>query len=187
MSVIDSVKSHPKLFGGVAIGAILLIVVLRMGSSQTVASAGSGQDASAVDSANQLQGLLASVQGQIAMAGVAAQAQKDHDAASIEALNIQANTTNAANTLAAQIASLQITKEAETTQQANSLAAHVAETNSNNQANIANINANQSIQTTRAFVDGMVSIANANASGAVGVAQASRPCSSYLFGLISSC
>lgn len=194
---LEAVKKHPVLAIGVGVTAFAVILLLSSsgGSSQAVAAGQTTSGtATATDSMNQLQGMLASIAGQTQLAQIGAEASKQQNEAALEGLRIQGQTTNAANVLAAQIAQFQIAKESETTQQANTLQASVLNNQTNATVRQAEIASNTTIATTKTFTDALIAqsrqaveIAGINAQGQVGVANAQRPCDSYLFGLITSC
>lgn len=150
--MIETVKKHPVLLGSVAVGALLLFMVMSGGSSPVSA----GTVGSDVSAGNELQAAQLAAQTQLAQGSMALQANSDNNAAAIELANINANSTNAANTMAAQIAALQITRGADSTDLANTLQADVINKQTQSQVDMASIQSNTTIQTINAMTNALV-------------------------------
>jgi hypothetical protein len=101
MSMLDTAKKHPLLLGGVAVGGLLLILAMRSSGGSVVASTNGGQGAA---DANGIQAQQMAINGQVQLAGIGAAVQSEAISADLEKSNIAANSTNAANVLAAAIA-----------------------------------------------------------------------------------
>jgi len=158
VSAIDSIKKHPALAIGVGVGALLLIVLAMNSSNDTVTAATPyGSDVSA---GNDLQAASLAANAQITGMQIAADAQEKGYAASIELANIDANSKNAANVLASQIAGLQITRGADSTDLANTLQASVINNQTNASVTMKQIDSNTSIATTNAMRDLMIAQGN---------------------------
>lgn len=111
MGILDWVKSHPYLSGGLALGIVLLFFVLSRGSSS---SSSTGQSATSSDGVNDsglsssdyasLQEAQLASASQLQQTQTAAQAQAEQDQSALQADQIQASAQNVQNQLAAQVA-----------------------------------------------------------------------------------
>jgi hypothetical protein len=205
----DKIKEHPWIVGGV-IGVFILVLVF---SSSSSSSSGGAQAATTGDpNGDQLAAYMAQLnqQGQIAQLSATASAQQTE--AAVTVAKLQSGSTDTANTLAAQVAEFQSNLAANVAQsqiaagvthdtlsaqvQENQIQAGVQNTQivanaltteqqiaSNTQ--IAQIKASSDVQ--QSWIHTLPTIINEQGNTAVQVAQAQRPCSSYLFGLISDC
>lgn len=170
MSAIDSVKKHPVLAGSVAVGALLLFVLAKSGSSSVAAAPAPGDTTSGNDLASQ----TLQVQSQLQQYSIAASAAAEHDAASLEALKITTAAQQGANELSANIASQQITAQAQTQQLNSTLLATIENNKTKASTDQAAIQANTTIETTRAVTSALV----AQSAQSAAVAQASIAASS---------
>lgn len=197
-------KSHPWLVGGL-VGVFLLVLVVSSSSSGSTADGAAPAAGDSSGTANDVQNYMASLNAQVQGAQIAAGVQNNQTDAAVEVARIQAGTADNANTLAAAVAQYTSKLTADVAINRDTLSAgvanHAADTTlatvqSNNLAQVqqssifagaltqqAQINAD----TSRHYVDNLASIIGAQSQGAIGVAQAQRPCDSYLFGLITSC
>jgi len=190
----EKIKQHPWIVGGV-VGFLLLVVVLSSSSSSTTAATTStGTDASGTGNGDQLQAYLAAINQQGQTASLAAGVQNQQTAAAVQVATLQAGTADNANTLAAQVAEYETkilgdvqTNRDTMTAQTQQAQIQAGVTNTQTVAN-ALVQENQiNASTQQAWIKTLPAIVGTQASAQVAVAQAQRPCSSYLFGLISSC
>jgi hypothetical protein len=213
MSIMEHVKAHPYLIGGVVVGGVLLVMLLGS-SSGTTSTDASTADAS--QSANNYNNAMAQIQGSLGMASISAGAQAQHDAASVTVAQLNAGVADNANTLAAQVAMFtsdlaskvainhdtttlqaieaQLNTQAGMNQSNNNTSVANTQTlagviinQSNNQTYQAVTASNNQASTFASYISALPGITASHDNAAVAVAQAARPCSSYLFGLISDC
>lgn len=153
MSVIENVKAHPVLFGGVALGAIVLVIVMsRSGGVESVSGAGSSPVAGASD----LQAMQLAANAQAQQSQLAYQARSEEIAGSVELANIQSQTSVTVANIAAAVQSLAIGKQAESTNLANTLAADVENNRTAAQTEQYRLNQHYTFATTQAVANALV-------------------------------
>lgn len=162
--MIDYVKGHPWLVGGV-VGVVLLFLILRSHGGAAAPAVPTSDGASDPLAAAQLQ-----TQGAIAGAQIAADAQAAHDQSALEAFRINADTVNIGQQLAAGVRMTEIgaskdvaMRGADVTAQGNSLSASVAIAGLNQQQNIEQIRSSEKIQTTQALTGALIQQAQISA------------------------
>lgn len=198
----EKIKQHPWIVGGV-VGLLLLVLVFSSGSSAT--GTATATDATSDGSGDQLTAYLASLNQQGQIASAAAGVQSQQVAGAVTVAQLQAGTADNANTLAAQVAEFETQIAGNVQTNHDTLSAQVAENTNNTNAAVQEANIAGNVQNTQtlanalvhsqdtqaavseAYITSLPGIIGAQSAGQVGVAQAQRPCSSYLFGLISSC
>lgn len=127
------IKEHPYLAGVIGVLAVVLIYFLffRGSSTGTTASTDNGlsayydAEAQATQAADALQAYQYQANAQAGQTAAQLQAVTTNDATQIQLAQIASGSQDYQNTLAAQVASLNITNNATTTQQANTLSAQV--------------------------------------------------------------
>lgn len=147
MSAIETVKAHPVLvIGG---GAVIFVIVYMLASGGSTATV-SGDTSSAVSAADEQQAAL--------------QASAEHDAVSLQALQLQGtNQLNLAG-IAADLQRAQINASQETTDLANTLTANVQMKNLDTSLAVVNSNNNASEVNTATQAKLYKSLAEINAT-----------------------
>lgn len=190
----ETIKEHKWLVGGIV--AVALLFVVLTGSSDSGNAPQAAVDGT--DAANDYNNMLAQINGAIQQSTIAAGSKADDNQALIEIETIRAGTADNANTLAAQVAEFTTKLSADVAKNRDTLSAQVSNkqiesqtqiVQSNNLASTTNMAtlANALVANQRTQADALVSITQSQSAAQVGVANASRPCDSYFFGLISSC
>lgn len=196
----EKIKQHPWIVGG-AVGLLLLVLVYSS-SSSTSSTAGA---TTATDSSNgdQIAAYMASLNQQGQIAQLAAGVQSQNTAAGVTVAQLQASSTDNANTLAAQVAEFETSIAGSTQQNKDTLSAQVAENTNATNLGIVNSNNSASVQQSQIFANTVVTQSNNQTAQTLGyinalpgiigaqqapaLAQANKSCSSFLFGLFSSC
>ena len=173
MSVIDTIKSRPALFGGVLVGGVLLIVALRMSSASSVSTDGVAYG-SDVGTGDALQSMQLQINRDIAIAGLQGQAASEQTAAALEAAKLDYDyKTNALETeRAINLASINATLQALTTR--DTLSAQTEQQNIKAQVDIAGITTGAQIEQQRILADALIKQSKQQASVAQ-AAIASQP------------
>lgn len=184
MSVIETVKRHPYMTAGAIGGGVLLLFIVSRGG-------GGGGDTVYGDDGAAAQTDIAAILAGVNQRAMEVEAGKivalGDQATRIDIAKITADHTESVallqhNVMLADIGARETValEQWKTQQNQNSLQAATQQAQIKAQADV-------SIATTQTLANSLVEMAKTNAAGAVGVAQASRPCSSYLFGLIQDC
>jgi hypothetical protein len=190
----ETIKEHKWLVGGVVAVALLFVVL----TSSSDAGTAPQSSVDGTDAANDYNNVLAQINGAIQQSTIAAGAKADDNQALIQIETIRAGTADNANTLAAQVAEFTTKLSADVAKNRDTLSAQVGQAQiasqtqivqSNNLASTTNMQtlAGALVANQKTQADALVSISGNQTRATLGVAEASRPCSSYLFGLISSC
>lgn len=209
----DKIKQHPWVIA--ALVGVFLLVLLFSSSSSTSSAAPAA--ATSDGSGDQLAAYQASLNQQGQIAQLSAGVQNQQTAAAVTVAQLQAASTDNANTLAAQVAEYTSklaadvktnsdTLSAQTTQylaaqqsyvQATQISANVTQANLAATTSMHNTDvlasaltqqSAQQAQTTQAWIAALPGIVGTQANAQVAVAQAQHPqCTSVLFGLFSSC
>lgn len=190
----ETIKTHKLLIGGIV--AVVFVFVLIFGSSSSSTATATPTTGTATDPSIAANEYLAQLSAQVQGQGIAASQDvtNQQTAAAVTGAQINSTTTDMANTLAAQVAEFETAANATTTQNHDTLSAGVATNAQNNQTaqiglitNALVANQQTQAQVSMAYINSLPTLVGEQAAAQVGVAQASRPCSSYIFGLISSC
>lgn len=166
MSIIDTIKSRPLLFGGVLVGGVVLLIALRSsGAGQMQPGVPYGSDVGAGD---ELQAMQLQIQRDISIAGIQAQASSDQTAASLEAARLEYEYQNNAAQIGAnvQMAGINATLQALTNR--DTLQAQTAINAEDESTARAAIAANSTVEQQRILANALVKQSQAQA----GVAQA---------------
>lgn len=149
MGIIDQAKAHPYVAGGVVLAAIVVFIIFSGSSGQPAgATAASGSD-------NTMSDVMAQINGNIQLASIAAAAHGDEVAAGKYAADLQAQTTQSANALAAELGMAQITSSERMSIQHDTLAASVAISSQNNQTQQLQISTSAANENTRIMADAL--------------------------------
>jgi FtsZ-interacting cell division protein ZipA len=168
-------REHPYLYGGIAVVVVLFVIYWysAMGSSAantTTTTSGVDPNADALAAAD------AQVQGQLQQTQIAADAQGEQDAASLQEYTLSQQTSQNANTLAAQVAELQASLGSYDTVTADTLQAGV----DNNQISAGvqeqQIASNTTIASTGIVANALVAENGQNAQIASEAIQAASAC-----------
>lgn len=171
MSIMEKIKSHPYITGAVVVVLIVAIVIAGSSPSQTVQSAGSGVDPSAVAAAGAVQ--VAQTQATAGLAGLNAQiqARADDNASALEMARIQSGSQDYANTLSASIASQQINATQEHGDLVSTLSAAVSQAQIAAGVTTAQLASTTSLQTTKYLTDAVIQQAQINSNTILGQSQ----------------
>lgn len=193
----ETIKENKWLVGALVAG-VLILALLFGGSGGADSTATASAPVDGTDAANQYNAMLAQVNGAVQQSTIAAGAKADDNQALITIETIRAGVAENANTLAAQVAQFATAKSAEVQTTRDTLSAQVAASNNATQLGIVQSNnltsstniatvANALVENQRTQANAIVQVSANQAQAQVGVAQASRPCDSYFFGLFSNC
>ena len=155
------------------VGAIVglgLLYILWSNSSSGAANTSSlyqGPTDAQVAAAEQLQAMQMQVGGQVQGAQLQLQSQQEQDATQLALAKLQADAANNTNTLAANVASQQISAQFLTQTNADTLSAQVAENTNATQQNIANIEATNTTQQQQNLATALLNEASIQANAAV--------------------
>lgn len=162
MSIIDTVKSRPLLFGGVVVGGVVLLIALRSTSGGQVAS-GTSDYGSDVGMGDQLQMMQLQTQRDIGIAQIQGAAAADSNAAALEAAKLKYEAdTNAAN-IGANVSLAQINATLQGLVNHDTLTAQTEQARIGADTAIAGINANAQIEAQRTLANALVSQAQMQA------------------------
>lgn len=158
MSILDSVKAHPYLIGGVVIGGFVLVMLLNSSGSN-------GNAQAAVDSsgnANDFNNAVLAAQTQLAGAGIQTTQQAQAEAAQVTIAQTNAAVTDNANTLAAQVAEFETQVQGNVQTTHDTLGAQVQEDAINAAVSQTQINAAASEHNADTIASTQVTIAGLN-------------------------
>lgn len=163
--MLDKLKQHPWLYGGVAAIAIIVVIYYsESGGGSTASSDPSAALDAQTTAAEQLQAQQLSVQGALQQTQLQAGAQAESDATGLQEYTIQQQTASNANSLAAQVAELQATLSSNDTQVGDSLQAGVDNASIAAQVSEAQIASNTTIQSTQTVANALVQESNNSAT-----------------------
>jgi len=108
MSIVETIKSHPKAIIAGAVGVIVLVYILNHSSGSSAATTATGQVGTSVDAATGYQQAQLAASAQAGQVAAAVQANQDTIAGQIQLATIQAQQSGAHDALAAQVATSQI-------------------------------------------------------------------------------
>jgi hypothetical protein len=169
----DEIKKHPYVIGGAVLGIIVLFLLMSSrGQSGVIAgSVDSDSDVSAAEATAQT-GIMANAQiqsQQIQLSGL-----KEQIGGAISLAQIQANTANNANELAAAVAAQQINAEHQSVDLANTLSAQTQQRYFQSTETLASINSNAMIQNTQAVANALTAQAQIAANVNMASIQAQK-------------
>ncbi len=150
--MLEKIKQHPYLLGGVAIIAILVVMRLNSGNASADTTGSSGD----VSAAEQWQAAQLSANTQTAQYQTAYQAQVENDATQVALAKIQADTSTNANQLAADVASQQINAAEQTATYHDTMVAQVNENQLAAQTQQLSISTGAQTQQLSTVVNGLV-------------------------------
>lgn len=183
MSIVDTIKARPMLFGGVVVGGVLIVVALRMSSASQVATTGVAYG-SDVGTGDALQSMQLQINRDIAIAGIQAQAGADANAAALEAAKLDYDyKTDALETeRTINLATINATLQALTTR--DTLSAQTEQKNIQANVDIAGITTGAQIEQQRILADALVKQAKqqANVAQSAIAAQPKQSLWSKIFG-----
>lgn len=163
MSIIDTVKSRPLLFGGVVVGGVVLLIALRSTSGGQVTS-GTSDYGSDVGMGDQLQMMQLQTQRDIGIAQIQGAASADSNAAALEAAKLKYEAdTNAAN-INANVSLATINATLQSLVNKDTLTAQTEQASIGAQRDIAAINANAQVEAQRTLANALVSQAQMQAN-----------------------
>lgn len=175
--MLETVKKHPYLFGGAAIGTVIIIYLASSGGSQTVST---GPSSESVAAGNALQ--MAQLQSQAYAGQINAelQAREQDNAAQIELAKIQGQYGYDLAELQSNVALAEINANQQSTALVSTLQAQVAqsEITADQQKHL------QSETTTRSLYEGLFSVQRAQIESSVAISkqQNKRGLFSKIFG-----
>lgn len=189
----EKIKQHPWIVGG-AIGLLLLVLVFSSSSGGVATSSDSAAGTSS-GTGDSLQAYLAGLNLQGQQVAAAATAQHEQTAAAVTVAQIQSSSQDKANDLAAQVAEYTTKLQSDVLLNRDTLTAQTSQAQINagvqNTQIVANALTQQSqiqADVTKSYISTLPQIISGQYAGQAAVAQASQShCSSYLFGLFSSC
>lgn len=191
----ETIKEHKLLIGGIV--AVVFVFVLIFGSSSSSSTAtATPTTGTATDPTVAANEYLAQLQATTQQAGIAASQAvgTQQIAASVTENTTNAGVTNNANTLAAQVAEFETKIAGDVQTNHDTLTAQTQQKQIQGQTDQLNIVAtalthqsDTQASVSKAYIDSLPALVGAQGATQVAVAQAAHPCSSYLFGLISSC
>lgn len=186
----EKIKQHPWIAGG-AVG-LLLLVLLFSSSSSGVANSSDSAAGTSDGTGDQLQAYLASLNLQGQQISAAATASSEQTAAAVTVAGIQASSMDKANDLAAQVAEYTTKLQSDVLMNRDTLTAQTSQkqiqAGVDTTAIVANALTQQSAisaDVTKSYISTLPSIIATQQAPALASAQ--KKCSSFLFGLFSSC
>lgn len=185
MNIVESIKNRPYLFGGVLIGGIILVLMLRASSGGEMEGSvyAYGSD---VGTGDALQSMQLQVNRDIALAGINAQTVADTNASALEAARLDYEYKNNAANLAAGIEHATINATLQQLTHKDTLQAQTEQARIQGDVDLASINANSAIQQQNILANALVQqSAQQAATTQAYIAANKKECG--LFGKIFGC
>lgn len=185
MSIVDSIRNRPLLFGGTLVGGIVLLILLRASGSggQMQASVPYGSDVGLGDA---LQSMQLQVNRDIAIAGIQASAASDASAAALEAAKLDYEYKNNAAAIGANVSLAQINATLQALTTRDTLEANVAINAEDEATARATIAANATTAQMTTVANALIEQSQASASVARAAIEAQKK-QCGLFGKIFGC
>jgi hypothetical protein len=174
MSIGDTIKAHPYMIGGGAIGLVVLFMMLHNAGGSSATDAG-GSATSGVGAGDQLQQAQLQMQMILAQGQQASDAQAEHDSVALEMAKLQAALQGDANTLNANVASEQIAATLQALTTHDTLQAQTEQNQQNNSTAQLSIAMNTQLQTTQSMMQAFMHQSDLQAQTQMHISDNNKP------------